>query len=138
MKKMFKRSAGLAAVASVLVPASALAAPVEVSSFGISPSCTHPGGTLNATVTIQDTTWFPQSFYVQESTAYFGWTVQSSGASGSYPAFPGIPETQSQSETVPQYAPWGTYTVNLGIGPSSTDATSWSTRTATFQVYPWC
>jgi hypothetical protein len=138
MKKLLKRSAGLAAVASVLAPAAALAAPVQVNSFSISPACTHPGGTVNATVTVEDTTWFPQSFYAQESVDYFGYTVQNSGASGSYPAFPAVPETQSVSQTIPQYAPWGTYTVHLGIGPSATDASSWSTSSATFQVWPWC
>ncbi len=139
MRKSLTRSIALAAVACSIAPAQALAAPVDVTGFTISPACTHAGGTITATVTVKNSTALPQSFYAQTQAQWLGLlTLQTSPVYGSYPAAPNVPETQTQTATVPSYALPGTYNVILGIGPSSSNPMGWSTATSGFSVWPWC
>jgi hypothetical protein len=125
------------AAACAATAGAAFAAPVNVTAFSISPSCTHPGGTVTATATVQNTTLLPQSFYGEARTSYFGVPVQTS-TYGPYTALPLLSVTQSASTQIPYYAPWGSYSVVFGIGPSSGDPMGWSTSTSGFTVAPWC
>ena len=127
-----------AAVLVAAAPAAALAAPATITSFTISPSCAAPGSTVSATATVQNNTAFPLSFYSQSNVTEGGVPVYSGGATGPYGAPAYVPVTQSQKVQIPWYTPWGYYSVNLGIGPSSSDPTSWSQRSATLIVSPVC
>ena len=128
----------LVAVASAAGPAVAAAAPVSITGFSVSPACVTPGGTVTATATVQNTTGFPVSFYSQSWVTEGGVTVYRGGAQGAYNAPAYVPVTQSQNVQIPSYTPWGYYTLNLGVGPSSSDATSWSQRSAPLTVSPYC
>lgn len=127
-----------AGLVTAVSPSVAAAAPVNVTAFSLSPSCTHPGGTVTATATLQNTTYLPQGFYAQEFVTEFGYTIQSGGVMGPYglPSYGSV--TQSQSTQVPSYTPYGYYTVNLGDGPSSSNATGWSSMGAGLTVSPFC
>jgi hypothetical protein len=139
VRKSLTRSIAITAIACSIAPAQALAAPVDVTSFSISPACTHPGGTISATVTVENSTPLPQPFYAETQAQWLGQlTLQTSPVYGPYPALPAVPETQTETATVPSYAVWGTYDVALGIGPSSSDPMGWSTATGSFSVSPWC
>ena len=121
------------------MPAAASAdATVQVTNFSVWPTCVRPGNDVTATVTLQDTTWYPVSFVLQGWVTYYGQEVSRTSVMGPYPAPPFTPITQSQTTQVPWYAPWGTYYVNIGTGPSSTAPTSWSTRFAPLTVSPFC
>jgi hypothetical protein len=93
---------------------------------------------VTATATVQNTTLLPQTVYSRAQTHYFGVTVQTSQVYGPYQVLPLLSETQSSSATVPYYAPWGPYSVTLGVGPSASDPMGWSTATSGFTVAPWC
>src|SRR5881409_1442165 len=123
MRHLVKRTIMTAAAVTAIAPAAtALAAPVEVTAFSLSPSCTHPGGTVTANTTVQNTTLLPQQFYAQTRTSYYGYPVQTSGVSGPY-AVPTLSSlSKSTPTTVPSNAPWGDYTVLFGIGPSADNA----------------
>ena len=124
------------AVLAIAPAAAAVAAPVEVTAFTLSPSCTHPGGTVTANTTVQNTTLLPQTFYAQTRTTYYGYPVQTSGVYGPYSVPPLSSLSKSTPTTIPSNAPWGDYSVTFGIGPSSSSAMSWSTRTAPLKVAP--
>jgi hypothetical protein len=111
---------------------------VQLTAFSLSPTCTHPGGTANANVSVQNTTGFAQTFYAQDWVTEFGITLTRGSAMGSYTLPPFYTASQSQATQVPAYTPWGQYTVNVGVGPSSSDPTSWSQRSATLTVSPFC
>jgi hypothetical protein len=128
----------LAAAALLASPATAAAAPVQLNGFTLSSGCIQPGGSVTATATVQDTAGYPVTFYSQSWVTEGGVEVYRGGVAGpdTAPAF--VPVSQSQTLQVPAYTPWGYYTINLGIGPSSSDATSWSQRSATLTVSPYC
>jgi hypothetical protein len=129
----------LIAVLGVLAtPAAAAADSVVITGFSLSPSCVAPGRSVTGTVTIQDTDWYPVKFVTKGWATYLGQTVQDSGVIGPYPAPPFVPVIQSQTVNIPWYAPWGTYYVNIGTGPDASSPTSWSQRTATLTVSPFC
>jgi hypothetical protein len=128
----------LAVAASCAAPATAAAAPVNITGFTLSPSCVRPGGSVTATVTVQNTTWSPQAFYAQSWVTEFGAEVQSGSVVGPYGAPLFAPLTTTQTQQVPWYTPWGYYTVNVGIGPSSSDARSYSQRSAPLAISPYC
>ena len=125
-------------LATVAAPGTASAAPVNVNSVTVSPSCVRPGGTVNANVTVQNTTLLPVNFYGQESATEFGAQVQRGSVLGPYTAPPLVPVSQSQTESIPWWTPWGQYTVTFGVGPSSSDPTSWSRSSAPLTVSPLC
>jgi hypothetical protein len=131
-----KRAVLAATLASAIAPAGAMGAPVEITAFSVSPSCTRPGSTVTANVTVRNTGLLFQRTYAQTRTTYFGWTVATSQVYGPYDVPPLIPASTSMQADVPWYAPWGSYTVTLGIGPSASDTMSWSTRTAPLTVAP--
>jgi hypothetical protein len=125
-----------AAVSAIATPGAAIAAPVEVTGFTLSPACTHPGGTVTANTTVSNTTLLPQQFYAQTRTSYYGYPVQTSSVYGPY-AVPSLSSlSQSNQSTVPSNAPYGSYTVVFGVGPSSSNAMGWSTRSAPLKVAP--
>ena len=125
-------------LSTMAAPATASAAPVNVNSVTVSPSCVKPGGTLSANITVQNTTIFPVNFYGQEWATEFGATVQRGSVLGPYAAPPLVPVSESQAESIPWWTPWGQYTVYFGVGPSSSDPTSWSQSSATLTVSPFC
>jgi hypothetical protein len=137
MTHFVKRTIITAAAVMAIAPvASAAAAPVEVTAFSLSPTCTHPGGTVTANTTVQNTTLLPQQFYAQTRTTYYGYPVQTSSVYGPY-AVPSLSSlSKSTPTTIPSNAPWGNYTVVFGIGPSASSAMSWSTRSAPLKVAP--
>jgi hypothetical protein len=130
------KTAIVAAVSAgaIAAPAAAMAAPVNVTGFTLSPSCTHPGGTVAAKVTVQNTTLLTQTFYAQTKTYYFGALVQTSQVQGPYNVPPLLSFSTTQQQTVSSNAPVGSYTVVLGIGPSQASPMSWSTRSAPLTV----
>lgn len=136
MRRLMKRAILAAMVGGAIAPAAAVAAPVEITAFSVSPSCARPGATVTANVTVRNTGLLPQRTYAQTRTTYFGWTVATSQVYGPYDVPPLLPASTSMQETVPWYAPWGSYTVTLGIGPSPGDPTSWSSRSAPLTVAP--
>jgi hypothetical protein len=97
-----------------------------------------PGGSITATVTVQNTTWFTQAFYGQSWVTEFGNEVQTGSVNGPYVAPLFAPLTTTQTQQVPWYTPWGYYSVNVGIGPSSSNARSYSQRSAPLAVSPFC
>src|SRR5437870_1386470 len=126
MQRLIKHAIVAAVSAGALAaPAVAAAAPVNVTGFTLTPSCTHPGGTVSAKVTVQNTTLQSQTFYAQTKTYYFGAPVQTSQAQGPYSVPALLSGSNTQQQTIPSNAPWGSYTVVLGIGPSQTSAMSW-------------
>jgi hypothetical protein len=129
-----------AAVVMVAAPAVAAASsPVQVTAFSL-PSCASPGQTISATVSVQNTTYYPQAFYAQEWVGNFGpgFALQSSSVQGPYGLPPYTPLTDSVSEQIPSYTPYGYYTVNVGVGPSSSSPTSWSSMSQGLTISPWC
>jgi hypothetical protein len=128
-------AAGLLAAAT---PAAAAAAPVQVTSFSLSPTCVAPGHSVTATATIQNTTYAPQSFYAQEFVSEFGYTIQQGSVMGAYalPSYASV--TQSQTTQLSSTTPYGYYTVNLGVGPSSSNATGYGSRGTGLTVSPFC
>ncbi len=136
MRHLMRRAALAVTAIGAIAPATALGAPVEITAFSVSPSCARPGSTVTASVTVRNTGLLPQRTYAQTRTTYFGWTVATSRVYGPYDVPPLFPASTSMQETVPWYAPWGSYTVTLGIGPSASDPTSWSTRSAPLTVAP--
>jgi hypothetical protein len=127
-----------AAGAGAIAPSAALAAPIEVTAFGLSPSCMHPGATVTGNDTVQTTTEQNQTFYVQTATSYFGVPVQKSQVYGPYITGPNTTSTTSTPTAVPWYAPYGSYTIVFGTGPSASDAMGWSTRSTQLYIEPWC
>jgi hypothetical protein len=127
----------LTAAAAVAAPAAA-AAPVDVTGFTLSPSCVHPGGSVTANVTVQNNTYSTQTMYAQSWTTSWGVEVQTGPVIGPYsvPAF--VPLSQSQTQTVPSYAPWGVYQVYFGVGPDSSHPRAWSQMSAPLYVSPFC
>ena len=136
MLRLAKRAVLAAVVTGAVAPAAAQAAPVEITAFSVSPTCARPGSTVTANVTVRNTGLLFQRTYAQTRTSYFGWTVMTSQVYGPYDVPPLIPASTTMQETVPWYAPWGSYTVTLGIGPSPSDPMGWSTRTAPLSVAP--
>jgi hypothetical protein len=128
----------LTAAASFAAPTAAAAAPVEVTGFTLSPSCVKPGGSVTANVTVQNSTYQAQTIFAQSWTTSYGTEVQTGPVIGPYtvPAF--VPLSQSQTQTVPWYTPWGYYTVNFGVGPDSSHPRAWSQRSAPLVVSPFC
>jgi hypothetical protein len=119
-------------------PLAAASSPVQLTGFSLSPSCTHPGGTVTANVTVQNTTLSAQTFYAQDWVTAFGVTLTRGSAVGPNTLPPLYSASQGQATQVPSYTPYGYYTVNLGVGPSSTDPTSWGQRSAALTVSPFC
>lgn len=138
MGRLLVRSLGLAATVGAIVTSPALAAPVNLTRFSVSPSCARPGGTVTGTVTVQNSNLLPQTFYGQTRTSYYGYQVQTSQVYGPFELLPLQSITTSMQMNVPWYSPWGSYTVTAGVGPSSSDAMSWSTAQASVTVVPWC
>jgi P pilus assembly chaperone PapD len=128
----------LAVAASCAAPAAAAAAPVQITGFTVSPSCVKPGGNVTATVTVQNTTWYPQVFYAQSWVTDFGAEVQTGSVVGPYSVPVFAPLSQTQTQQVPWYTPWGYYNVWVGAGPSSSDGRSYSQRFAPLTVSPFC
>jgi hypothetical protein len=131
----------VAILGGIAMPVTALAAaPVEVTSFTISPGCTHPGGTLTATDQLRTTTQQNQTFYVQTQTQYFGFTIQTSPAYGPYIVGPNTTSTTVTPTSVSIFTPPGSYTTVFGVGPTPSDAMGWSTRSATWSALlaPFC
>lgn len=128
----------IALVAAAAAPAAAAAGPAQITSFTLSKSCVTPGGSVSANATVQNTTALPVQFYSKPWVTEGGFQVYSGGTAGPYPAPAFTPVSQSQTVQIPAYTPWGYYTIHLGIGPSSSDPTSWSQRSATLAVSPYC
>jgi hypothetical protein len=123
---------------SLAAPAAASADSVALQGFTLDKSCVSPGGTVTATVTVQDTDWYQVNFYGQASVSEFGTKVYTAQPVGPYPAPPFVPLTVQNKQQVPTNTPWGYYTINFGIGPSAASPTSWGSRSATLTVSPWC
>src|SRR5260370_23725226 len=87
-------AAGVLARAAARAAASADAT-VQVTSFSVWPTCVRPGNDVTATVTLQDTTWYPLTFVLQAWATYYGQEVSRSSVMGPYPASPFTPITQS-------------------------------------------
>jgi hypothetical protein len=131
--------ASLAAVAgAAAVPAVASAAPADVTGLTLSPSCAAPGQTVTATVTVSDTTYYPQEFYAQDWVSDWGITLERGSVDGPLGVAPYAPLSDSVSAQIPPYTPYGYYTINVGVGPSSSSPTSWSSASAGLTVSPWC
>ncbi len=128
-------AAGLVAVAA---PSVAAASPAQLNSFSLTPACVAPGHSVTAATTVQNTTYTVQTFYAQEFVTEFGYTLQRGGVMGGYTIPPFYTTTQSQVTQIPAYTPYGYYTVNLGIGPSSSDPTGWGSRGTGLTVSPFC
>jgi hypothetical protein len=128
----------LATLAITATPSIAAAAPVEVTNFNITPSCVKPGGQITSNSTVQNTTYTPTAFYAQAWATEAGFEVYRGSVAGPYPAPPFYPVSQTQTQQIPANTPWGYYYVNLGIGPSSSSPTSWSRRTTSLVVSPFC
>jgi hypothetical protein len=127
-----------AAAPGAIAPSAALAAPIDVTAFSLSPSCMHPGGTIIARDTVQTTTQQTQTFYAQTATSYFGVPVQTSQVYGPFITGPNTTSITTTPTVVPWYSPFGSYTVTFGTGPSAGNAMGWSTRSAPLNVEPWC
>jgi hypothetical protein len=136
MGRWIKRAIVGAAAVCAMAPAAAFGAPVDITAFSITPTCTHPGSTVTADVTVHNNGLLPVRIYAQTRTSYYGWLVQTSDVYGPYDVPPILSPSTSMQTTVPAYAPWGSYTVTLGIGPSPTDTTSYGTRSAGLGVAP--
>jgi hypothetical protein len=127
-----------AAAVGAIAPSAALAAPLEVTAFNLSPSCMHPGGSVTGIDTVRTTTQQNQTFYAQTATSYFGVPVQKSQVYGPYITGPNTVSTTSTPTVVPWYTPFGFYTISFGLGTAAADAMGWSTRSASLYVEPWC
>jgi hypothetical protein len=137
-RKLLKSILAVAAVGSIAAPAAQAAGPVTITGFTLNPSCVAPGGNTTATVGVQNMTVLPESFYAQTWATEGGAEVYRSSAQGPY-TVPGLaPLSQSQSMNISKTTPWGYYTVYVGIGPSSSDPTSWSQASTTLVVSPFC
>jgi hypothetical protein len=137
MGPLTRRAFAAAVAAGAIAPASAIAAPpIVVSAFSLSPSCTHPGGTVTATDTLQTTTNQNVEFYAESETRYFG-TVVMSTLYGPYITGPNTTSTTVTPTSVPWYAPFGSYNTVFGVGPSAGDALGWSSRSADWSVTAW-
>jgi hypothetical protein len=136
MLNIFNKAILSAAAVLAIAPAAASAYPVDITGFSLSPSCTHPSGTVTANISVVNATLQTQRFYARTTTSYFGAPVMQSDIYGPYDVPPIAQLSTSISQQVPWYAPNGMYTVVLGIGPSTADPTSWSTRNANLWVAP--
>jgi hypothetical protein len=125
-------------VVAAATPAVAAASPVQLDAFSLSTSCATPGSKISANVTVQNTTYYFQTFYAQDWVSLYGLTVDTGSPQGGYPLPPLATISQSQSAQLPSYTPYGYYTVNVGVGPSSSSPTSWSTRSSGLFVAPFC
>jgi len=74
----------------------------------------------------------------RERLGYFRIPVQTSQLYGPYITGPNTTSTTNTPTVVPWYAPFGSYTVSFGVGPSADDAMGWSTRSAALYIEPWC
>jgi hypothetical protein len=133
-------AAGAAAAGGVAMvaidPAAAAAPPIVVKAFSVSPSCTHPGGTLTATDTVQTTTGQDQTFFIQTRTYYYGALFQTSKVYGPYITGPHTTSTTVTQTAVPLFTPFGSFATVFGVGPSRSDAMGWSTASAGWSVEP--
>ena len=139
MKSRFiTTTVSLAAALAVAAPASAATPPVQISGFSLSPACVKPGSSVSASATVHNTTLLPQSFYSHWNVSEGGYQVYDGTTGGPYSVPPLATGSQSQNTQIPWYTPWGSYTVTLTIGPSSTDSSSWDQRSEPLTVGPWC
>jgi hypothetical protein len=128
-----------AALATLIaVPASAAAAPIDVTAFWVSPSCVKPGSWLTTGLTLKNEENSPVQFATTSWETLFGYTVSSGPVQGPLTAPSGSTTNETQTSQVAWSTPWATYTVHFGVGPDTSSPTSWSQATAQLTVSPFC
>jgi hypothetical protein len=137
-RKIMTSTLAVAAIAAAAPAVAVAASPVQVTSLSTTPLCVRPGGSVNANVTVRNTTTAPQTFYAQDWVTELGLEVSRGSVMGSYTLPPLYSTTQSQTTKISPTTPYGYYTVNVGVGPSASSPTSWSRLSTTLIVLPFC
>jgi hypothetical protein len=120
-------------VALIALPAVAHA-DVSITDFQISPSCTTPGGSVTARLSVKQNHWYhvhPVWARVLIRQAQSGVVVAQSDEGPRWVPFGSYQETRT--ETIPADAATGDYTVSVVLG-SSLGASDWASATKPLQV----
>jgi hypothetical protein len=141
MKRLVRWTLVVAVFVGVIMPSTALASGFEtLDSFSLSPSCTHPGGTVAATASWTNQWDGTVQVFARVQATYLGHTVATSPTYGPLVGEFGGTQSYTWPIAVPWYALFGPYNLVLTIGPSRSDPVSEDSRSATLTVapFPFC